>query len=135
MMKRRLAILTATATFVFVAVVVASPRLASPPQDRTRTAWDGIYTKAQAERGKAAYVKACTECHGDDLKGVEDVRAPALNGERFQLLCDHTTVGDLLDKVSNTMPKQDPGSLSRREYVDIVAFLLQSNMDPEGSEE
>jgi mono/diheme cytochrome c family protein len=100
-----------------------------------KSAWDGVFTEAQAERGKVAYEKSCSECHGDDLRGVEEVRSPALVGQRFELVWDHTTVGDLFARISNTMPQSDPGSLDRDEYLDIVAFLLRSNAFPASRQE
>lgn len=33
------------------------------------------------------------------------------------------------------MPKNEPGSLTPQEYVDVVAYLLRMNRLPEGSEE
>ena len=37
--------------------------------------------------------------------------------------------------ISTTMPEGNPGSLSSREYVDILAFLLRLNDYPAGEEE
>jgi hypothetical protein len=35
----------------------------------TRTVWDGVYNEAQAKRGEAIYVDACSNCHGRTLEG------------------------------------------------------------------
>src|SRR5579872_5953492 len=40
--------------------------------------WSGVYTAAQAERGKENYVTSCSNCHNLDLNG--SVRAPTLRG-------------------------------------------------------
>ena len=129
----RVAVLIAIASAV-VAVPVRSAGSTQLSSAR-KSVWDGVYTEAQAGRGKVAYEKSCSECHGDDMRGVEDVRSPALIGQRFELVWDHTTVGDLLARVSNTMPQSAPGSLDHDEYLDIVAFLLKSNTFPAGSQE
>lgn len=45
------------------------------------------------------------------------------------------TVGDLFELIVATMPEGQPGSLRPEEYGDIVAFILQSNDYPPGSED
>ena len=82
---------------------------------------------SQAGRGKVVYESACQECHGAHLEGVEEVRAPALAGDRFWFSWDKATVADLLQRVTNTMPQSAPGSLSRDEYLAVTAFLLHAN--------
>ncbi len=47
----------------------------------SRTAQDGVYTAAQAARGKALYFDNCVACHGDQLQGGED--SPPLAGVAF----------------------------------------------------
>ena len=37
------------------------------------------------------------------------------------------TAFDLFDQISRTMPEETPGSLPRRAYVDIIAYLMQQN--------
>jgi hypothetical protein len=44
-------------------------------------------------------------------------------------------LGDLLDAISKTMPQNNPGSLKRREYLDILAYILFLNDMPAGSNE
>src|SRR5688572_29570126 len=34
-----------------------------------RTVWDGVYSEAQAARGKAVYDAQCAFCHQSDLRG------------------------------------------------------------------
>src|SRR6185295_9189270 len=46
-----------------------------------RTIMDGVYTVAQAERGKEKYGQKCSSCHGDFLEGG---RGPALSGQEFE---------------------------------------------------
>jgi cytochrome c553 len=51
----------------------------SPGADGATSVWQGVYTKAQAERGRANYVAACASCHGTQLQG--DTDAPDLAGQ------------------------------------------------------
>ncbi len=99
----------------------------------SRSIWDGIYTSNQATRGQAAYREECAKCHGENLAGGED--APALVGKQFLKTWNGRTVGDLLEIMIKTMPSEDPGSLSRRQYADLSAYILNANEFPAGPKE
>ncbi len=45
-----------------------------------RTVRDGVFSRAQAERGQALYAQRCALCHGAALQGVN---APPLVGSVF----------------------------------------------------
>ena len=98
-----------------------------------RTVWDGVYTDAQAERGRASYQESCVGCHRDDLRG--DNTAPSLVGESFMFLWGDMEVGDLAARIQKLMPPERPGSLPAQTYIDVVAFILQKNALPAGSAE
>jgi S-disulfanyl-L-cysteine oxidoreductase SoxD len=97
------------------------------------TAWDGIYTAQQAERGRTAYTQSCAACHAEDLRGR--ATAPSLVEESFAFLYNDVSVGELLDKIQKLMPSDRPGSLPTEAYRDIVAFLLLANKFPAGEKE
>lgn len=59
--------------------------------------------------------------------------APALAGKDFLKGWNGRSVAELLEVTTKTMPSDDPGNLSRRQYVDIVAWILNSNEFPAGS--
>jgi S-disulfanyl-L-cysteine oxidoreductase SoxD len=99
----------------------------------TRSVWDGVYTKEQANRGQATYREECLKCHGENLGGGEG--GPPLAGEEFLRKWNGKTVGDLSRVISKTMPADDPGNLSSREYSNIVAYLLSVNEFPAGQKE
>ena len=99
----------------------------------SRSVWDGVYTKAQAGRGQVRYREECAKCHAENLMGGED--APAWVGDEFLQKWRGQTAGDLFELMSKTMPSEDPGGLSRREYTDILAYLLASNGFPAGEKE
>jgi mono/diheme cytochrome c family protein len=99
--------------------------------------WSGVYSQKQAASGKELYLQHCASCHGEELEGkfISDSSAPpALRGERFVTNWTDVSVHDLLDRIRTTMPTDRPGSLKDQEYLDIVAFLLERNAFPPGSE-
>ena len=101
-------------------------------QERT-TVWDGVYTEAQAERGRVAYAQSCASCHADDLRGRST--APSLVEESFAFLWEDMSIGDLFERTRSRMPSNQPGSLAGATYADILAFIAQKNGDPAGATE
>jgi cbb3-type cytochrome c oxidase subunit III len=102
-----------------------------PPAAAARSVWDGVYTSNQAARG-ALKSGLCTQCHGDNFAGGP---APQLAGEDFMARWSGRTVGDLFDIIRLTMPDDDPGSLPREQYADLVAYILAVNKLPTGNSE
>ena len=100
----------------------------------TRFLADGVYTKEQAERGQGFYDVTCASCHGPKLEGGSAV---PLAGDQFTLSWSrpNLTLDDLYYIVRKTMPKDEPGSLTREKYSDIVAYMLQQNGFPPGERE
>ena len=105
----------------------------SHAQDTQRTVWDGVYNDTQAKRGEAVYLEACSNCHGRTLEGAD--MTPGLTGGAFMANWDGLTVGDLFDRIRISMPADRPGSLSRQEDADVVAYILRFNQFPSGKEE
>ena len=98
-----------------------------------RSVWDGVYSEEQAARGKNLFINNCSSCHMEDLRGHQD--APALVGDDFLGEWTDQSVDDLSNRIRTSMPQDNPSSLSGQAYIDIVAFLLQSNKFPVGKEE
>jgi mono/diheme cytochrome c family protein len=95
--------------------------------------WDGVYTLDQAKRGATAYGAACASCHGDELEGQG--QAPALKGDDFTSTWNKQVVDDLFEIVKSTMPADKPGSLSRAQMADVMAYIFQANSFPPGKSE
>ena len=112
-----------------LAIVLVSPGVRA---GQAKTAKDGVYSDAQAGRGEGLYSQQCAACHSGDLSGSG---APALAGTDFLGSWDKTSVADLVDKIVTSMPSAAPGSLSRDQATDLVAFILKSNKFPAGSDE
>ncbi len=111
--------------------VILAPGIAVAQKGRI-SIWDGVYTEAQAERGRALYMQSCSSCHGADLSG--SFETPPLVG-RFMPYWSGSTLDVLFDYVSTAMPAHNPGALSAGANTDIVAFMLKSNDIPSGSKE
>lgn len=97
-----------------------------------RTANDGIYTDAQAARGRALYSDKCATCHGDSLEGKA---APALTGTAFLGAWGAQPLSELAGKIKNTMPANNAGKLKPSEAADLVAYILQAGKFPSGRNE
>ena len=89
--------------------------------------WQGVYSAAQAERGKTVYLNACIRCHGADLAGTT---APSLKGDRFMDEWGGESVGRLFERIRDTMPPNFGTILTDASKLDIVAFILQGNGYP-----
>ncbi len=98
-----------------------------------KTVWDGVYSEEQATRGQAAYEAECASCHQPDFAG--DGFAPGLAGPEFASAWNDLSVGDLFDRVRQSMPPSNPGSVPPATKVDILAYLLKGNKMPAGSTE
>jgi mono/diheme cytochrome c family protein len=95
------------------------------------TAKDGVYTTAQAEAGKTAYMEKCASCHGK-MAGATPDMAPLLNDYVFQDTWKNRSVGELFERIRMTMPQNEPGTLSPQRTAEIVAYILSANELPPG---
>jgi mono/diheme cytochrome c family protein len=127
-------------------LVAAAAAAVQEPVRFTRWVWDGVYTSEQASRGRALYGKYCAECHGPDLLGRSDVPpppppfpgmiirpgSPALRGADFVSNWNDLSAGNIWERIRISMPQNAPGSLSRQQNADILAYILQENGYPTG---
>ena len=75
------------------------------------------YTDSQAVRGGQWFAARCQSCHPS-----RDMSSPD-----FKVRWGGLTALDLYSIISTTMPQNEPGTLSRRAYADVVAYLMQIN--------
>jgi alcohol dehydrogenase (cytochrome c) len=85
----------------------------------------GPFTAQQADAGRAAYQTNCSACHAADLSGIGN--ALPLSGLPFTGSWGNRTVGDLVGFMEGAMPPNNPGGLGEQNYLNITAFILQSN--------
>jgi mono/diheme cytochrome c family protein len=98
-----------------------------------KSQWDGVYTEDQAKRGEGLYSQYCASCHGPDLAGGE--MAPGLTGGEFSSNWNDLSLGELFERMRVSMPQNSPGSLSRQQNADILAFVLYKSNFPAGQAE
>jgi hypothetical protein len=97
-----------------------------------KTVLDGVFTAAQADRGKEAYAMYCSSCHTDDLSGMS---APPLKGPEFMNRWREDTTKSLFGYIQTSMPPRDRENISEKSYIDILAHILAVNTFPTGLEE
>ena len=90
---------------------------------QTRSIGDGVYSDAQATRGQQAYQQQCVTCHGAALDGVV---GPPLAGDGFLSVWSARSLADLVNKIAQTMPPGQAGSVSQPQAIDLAAFILRS---------
>ena len=110
-------------------LLLAALLTAAPPAAGQQP--DGVYTAAQAAAGRAVYERECAECHQPNLQG--SFEAPPLAGDSFLRFWGELAPSDLFDRISSSMPPEQPRSLGEAAYVDVVAYLLQANGAAAGS--
>ena len=93
-----------------------------PNAEENITTNDRIYSKQQAKMGESLYQDNCLICH--DKKYFR----PVFRAWEDQSLHTFYLV------MSSSMPESNPGSLSRQEYIDILAYMLSLNRYSSGKE-
>jgi cytochrome c len=111
---------------------IATATFAIRVQDRT--VWDGVYTEEQATRGEALYAEQCVKCHGATLQGNGEGAKP-LTDATFKSTWNGVPLGALFDRVRLSMPQDKPGSMTRQQVADLLAFILHENKFPAGKVE
>lgn len=94
--------------------------------------WTGVYTSAQAERGKSNFTGSCARCHLADLSGGT---GPSLKGERFITAWENENLYRLFTKIRDTMPPNFGTTLTEEAKLDVITYILQSNGFPAGPTE
>lgn len=89
-----------------------------------RSLRDGVYSDAQADRGRKTFDAYCASCH----------QPQAFVGPYLKAWTGRTVDG-LFETVRNGMPEENPGGLERQEYTDILAFIFRQDGAPSGPEE
>jgi mono/diheme cytochrome c family protein len=116
----------------------AAARSQREPPAQTISIWDGVFTQAQAQRGKIAYTGPCGRCHGYKLDGAPDdpdmLPAPPVAGPKFLRKWDDRTLAALFEYTRATMPENNPSYLSDQEYADVIAYMLAASGAPAGQD-
>ena len=105
-------------------VLATGPALAeaqtTPPQG---SVWDSAYTAAQAAKGETAFRYSCANCHA----------MTQFSGPSFLGAWEGGNAFELFQLISEQMPFDNPGSLPREQYLEVLAYLFKLNGFPAGS--
>jgi mono/diheme cytochrome c family protein len=82
----------------------------------------GVYTEAQADRGLSLFRSKCASCHAPN-RFTDDLFYTSFAGK---------PLWEMFDVISDSMPEDNPGSLKKEEYADVIAYLLKLNNFPAG---
>lgn len=104
-----------------IALIAGGLRVSAMQAAAPTSVLQGVYTAAQAEQGGKQFQLACVSCHSIGEH----------TGASFA--AKWTTLADLFDVMSNTMPQTDPGGLKAEDYTNIIAFFLKTTGYPEGA--
>ena len=102
------------------APVRAQDSAAAAPAERPATS--GVFSQTQAERGEGTYKTSCQSCH----------TRSEYTGDKFKVGFVSKTAYDMFNQIRTEMPEDNPGSLERQEYVDVVAYIFSLNAYPAG---
>lgn len=116
------------------AATPAEPVASGDIDTSERTIWDGVFTAAQAEAGKALYTTNCQTCHGATGRGGPG--GPAITGAFFNKNWVDSSVLDFYTFAHTQMPPGKAGTIgNEQDYVNIVAYVLEMHgADPGTSE-
>jgi mono/diheme cytochrome c family protein len=107
-----------------IKVTKTTPSAAKTTIDPNSTL-SGVYTNAQATRGRYVYLGSCKTCHTPESH----------TGPVFAQWWKGKQLSELYQFILERMPKNDPGTLAEEDVADVVAFLLKLNQMPVGKNE
>lgn len=106
-------------------VVLPAGTTAQQQENGQRSTKLGVYSREQWLRGRDVYAGMCASCH-PAVTHVGPVFTKSWAGKKLS---------DLFGFLRERMPKNDPGSLSEQDYVDVMSYLLRLNGMPAGVDE
>lgn len=75
------------------------------------------FSDAQADRGRDTFRAGCTECHDSSQ----------FSNARFGRRWNRRTAGSLYSFIQTSMPETAPGSLTPKQTVELVAYIMRMN--------
>ncbi len=108
---------TTSRSLILLTLAVAFAGSARAQTTSERTVQDGVFSEQQTNRGAKVFESVCQNCHlPDEFHATGYLRS-----------WEGQTVRDLFDFIRTRMPFDNPGSLNRREYVDVVTYIMRLN--------
>ncbi len=130
-MAKRLAAIGVAAAMWTAAFITVSAQ--QQPAAGEKKVWDGVFTSAQAARGKAPFEQSCARCHNVELAGSQ--RGPALKGNVFWSKYENDTLAALYQYLRDNMPQDGPSLVADNVKADILAYIMSANGMPAGNDE
>jgi len=87
-----------------------------------RSLTSGVFSQKQVERGEGVYKTSCQSCH----------TKTEYTGDKFKVAWVNKTVYDIFNQVRTEMPEDNPGSLERQNYIDVITYIFSLNAYPVG---
>jgi cytochrome c553 len=112
---------------------MAAPVLHAQDSDAIVSIWDGLYTAAQADRGRATFDQSCSRCHNSNLRGSD--RGPTLVGDEFLASWLDGSLEALFSFIRDSMPDGNASTVNDARKADVLAYILQRNGFPTGAAE
>jgi cytochrome c len=114
-------------------VVLISFAFTSIPHSEEANTGTIVYSEEQAHKGHDLYNAYCASCHGAALEGQGSL---PLSGATFRARWadDRHSLDDLFYIIRTLMPYGQPATLSKQEYIDIIAYILMVNGYPAGAQ-
>ena len=113
---------TVAAGLVLAATESVSAQTAA---DSGRSVLSGVYTTEQAARGETTFKGVCASCHAE----------AQFTGATFQKAWSNRPVFAFFDQIKTAMPQDNPGGLSRAEYLAVITYIFKLNNYPTGTAE
>ncbi len=113
--------------WVFATMVVGLAVTVAAAGDTQQAVATGLFTQAQVDRGREAYMTFCAACHGSGLDGKSIAPALAGAGTLAVWARSNRTLDDMLYILRTTMPPGQAAAMSDAERLDILAFILERN--------
>ena len=122
---------SACVTICVIAPLILAPNSALHSEESNTATI--MYSEEQALKGHDLYNEQCASCHGAALEGQGSL---PLSGATFRARWadDRHSVDDLFYIIRTLMPYGQPATLSKQEYLDIIAYILMVNGYPAGAQ-
>jgi mono/diheme cytochrome c family protein len=88
-----------------------------------RSVASGVFTAEQAAQGETVFKNVCANCHATSQ----------FTGTAFLKQWAGRAVFSLYDQIRTAMPQDNPGGLSRVEYLAVITYILKLNSLPAGT--
>ncbi len=107
---------------LFLAAAPVAAQTDSARADSTRSTKSGVFAEDQAAKGKDVYLGQCQSCH----------TAIDFTNAEFKAKWTGKPLAEFFTYLVENMPESEPGALSRDQYAQVTAYILQLNGAPAG---